>query len=66
MTTTVTIRVSGKYRATVVQDGKDPVIVEGDYHDGRGEYSFALPHPATADFTVTEEPVEDGDEPPTE
>lgn len=62
MTTTVTVRVNGKYRATVKQDGNDPVVVEGNYNGGTGEQAFYLPHPATGTFEITEEPVEDGDE----
>jgi len=57
MTTTVKIHVNGRYRATVVQDGKEPVIVEGNYNGGTGEHSFYLPHPAVGTFTVSEEPV---------
>lgn len=62
MTTTVKIHVNGKYRATVTQDGREPVIVEGNYNGGSGECSFHLPHPANGTFTVTEEQVMDGDE----
>ncbi len=60
MTTTVKIRVNGRYRATVKQDGGEPVIVEGNYEGSpnpSGEQSFFLPHPATATFEITEEPV---------
>jgi hypothetical protein len=56
------VHVNGKYRATVTQDGRDPVIVEGNYNGGSGERSFCLPHPASATFVVTEEQVADGDE----
>jgi hypothetical protein len=62
MTTTVKVHVNGKYRATVRQDGGDPVIVEGNYSGGSGERSFHLPHPARATFEISEEPVADGDE----
>ena len=62
MTTTVTVRVNGKYRATVTQDGGEPVTVEGNYNGGSGERSFHLPHPAAGTFTVSEEPVAEGDE----
>jgi hypothetical protein len=64
MTTTVKVHVNGKYRATVVQDGLEPVIVEGNYNGGTGEKAFYLPHPATGTFVVTEEQVADGDERP--
>lgn len=64
MTTTVKVHVNGKYRATVVQDDREPVIIEGNYNGGSGEKSFSLPHPAKGTFTVTEEPVLDGDERP--
>ncbi len=62
MTTTVTVHVNGKYRATVKQDGADPVIVEGNYNGGSGQKSFYLPHPATATFEISEEQVAEGDE----
>ena len=64
MTTTVKVHVNGKYRATVVQDDLDPVVVEGNYNGGSGERSFYLPHPAKATFVVSEEHVADGDERP--
>lgn len=35
MTTTVKVHVNGKYRATVKQDGRDPVEVEGNYKADR-------------------------------
>ena len=62
MTTTVKVHVNGKYRATVKQDGHDPVTVEGNYNGGSGEKSFYLPHPAKATFEISEEQVADGDE----
>lgn len=64
MTTTVKVHVNGKYRATVTQEGREPVIVEGNYNGGSGEKAFYLPHPANATFVVTEEQVADGDERP--
>lgn len=64
MTTTVKVHVNGKYRDTVVQDEREPVIVEGNYNGGTGEKSFYLPHPAKGTFVVTEEPVASGDERP--
>jgi hypothetical protein len=64
MTTTVKVHVNGKYRATVKQDGGEPVTVEGNYNGGSGERSFYLPHPASATFEITEEQVKDGDERP--
>ena len=64
MTTTVKVHVNGKYRATVKQDGGDPVTVEGNYNGGSGEKSFYLPHPAKATFDISEEQVADGDERP--
>lgn len=57
MTTTVKVHVNGRYRATVTQDGRDPVVVEGNYNGGSGEHAFYLPHPATANFHITEEAV---------
>jgi hypothetical protein len=36
MTTTVKVHVNGKYRATVIQDDREPVIVEGNYNGGSG------------------------------
>lgn len=65
MTTTVKIHVNGKYRATVVQTDAQKsctTVIEGNYNGGTGEKHFSLPHPATATFVVTEEPVKDGDE----
>lgn len=66
MTTSVRVHVNGKYRATVVQDDKDPVTVEGNYNGGSGEKTFWLPHPADSTFRVTEAAVADGDERPPE
>lgn len=66
MTTTVRVHVNGKYRATVKQDDRDPVTVEGNYNGGSGEKSFCLSHPARGTFVVTEEPVSPGDERPAE
>lgn len=62
MTTTVTVRVNGKYRATVTQGTGEPVTVEGNYNGGTGERAFNLPHPASDSFTITEVAVADGDE----
>ncbi len=64
MTTTVKVHVNGKYRATVVQDGREPVTVEGNYNGGSGEKAFYLPHPASGSFQISEEAVADGDERP--
>jgi len=64
MTTIVKVHVNGKYRATVTQDDREPVIVEGNYNGGSGEKSFYLPHPAKGTFVVSEEYVKDGDERP--
>lgn len=66
MTTTARVHVNGKYRATVKQDDRDPVVVEGNYNGGSGEKSFRLTHPASGTFVVTEEPVKAGDERPAE
>ena len=61
MTTTVTVRVNGRYRAIVKQDDKLPaVIVEGNYvgsPNPSGEVTFTLPHPASSTFQVSEEEV---------
>lgn len=64
MTTTVKVHVNGKYRATVRQDGQDPVEIEGNYNGGSGERSFYLPHPAKGTFEISEAPVAEGDERP--
>lgn len=64
MTTTIRVHVNGKYRATVKQDDREPVIVEGNYNGGTGEKFFNLPHPARATFVISEEPVAEGDERP--
>lgn len=66
MTTSIKIHVNGKFRATVKQDDRDPVIIEGNYNGGSGEKAFYLPHPARATFEISEEPVADGDEKPAE
>lgn len=60
MTTTVKVHVNGRYRATVKQDDRDPVIVEGNYEGSpnpSGEKHFYLSHPANSTFVVTEEYV---------
>jgi hypothetical protein len=64
VTTTVKVHVNGKYRATVKQDDRDLVTVEGNYNGGSGEKYFYLPHPASGTFVISEEPVADGDERP--
>lgn len=64
MTTTVKVHVNGQYRATVKQDGRDPVTVEGNYNGGTGEAAFYLPHPAKATFEISEEYVKDDDKRP--
>lgn len=67
MTTSVRVHVNGRYRATVTQDGVEPVVVEGNY-DGSpnpsGEQTFYLhgSHPAQGNFRIVEEYV--GDAPP--
>lgn len=60
MTTSVKVHVNGRYRATVKQDDKEPVIVEGNYEGSpnpSGEQVFWLSHPANSTFVVTEEYV---------
>lgn len=64
MTTTVKVHVNGQYRATVKQDDKEPMTVEGNYNGGSGEKAFYLPHPAKATFEISEEYVADGDKRP--
>lgn len=64
MTTTVKIHVNGKYRATVKQDSREAVTIEGNYNGGTGEKSFYLPHPAKSTFEISEEQVANGDERP--
>jgi hypothetical protein len=64
MTTTVKVHVNGQYRATVKQDDREPVVIEGNYNGGSGERSFSLPHPAEGTFVVTEERVADDDKRP--
>ena len=66
MTTTVKVHVNGQYRATVKQDDREPVTVEGNYNGGSGEKSFYLPHPATGTFVISEEQVKDDDKRPAE
>jgi hypothetical protein len=64
MTTSVKVHVNGQYRATVKQDGQEPVVVEGNYNGGSGERTFWLPHPAKATFEISEEYVQDNDKRP--
>lgn len=64
MTTTIKVHVNGQYRATVKQDDREPVIVDGNYNGGSGEKSFHLPHPASATFVISEEYVKDDDKRP--
>lgn len=66
MTTTVKVHVNGRYRATVKQDDREPVTIEGNYNGGSGEESFSLPHPATGTFEITEEYMKDDDIRPAE
>lgn len=54
MTTTVKVHVNGNYRATVKQDDREPVTIDGNEQGGT-ERSFSLSHPANSTFTVTEE-----------
>lgn len=54
MTTTVKVHVGGKYRATVQQDDREPVVIEGD-----NEKSFYLRHPVNSTFVITEEAADD-------
>ena len=64
MTTSVKVHVNGQFRATVKQDGGEPVTVEGNYNGGSGERIFYLPHPAKATFEISEEYVADNDKRP--
>ena len=60
MTTTVKVHVNGRYRATVKQDDKEPIVVESNYEGSpnpSGEMSFWLAHPANSTFVVREEAV---------
>jgi hypothetical protein len=62
MTTAVKIHVNGSYRATVLQDAKAPVNVEGNYPGSpnpTGEHTFWLPRLANSKFEVTEEYIGD-------
>lgn len=61
MTTTIKVHVNGQYRATVTQDDREPVVVEGNYNGGSGEQAFYLAHPANSTFVITEEYVADDD-----
>jgi hypothetical protein len=66
VTTTVKVHVNGQYRATVKQDDRPPVEIEGNYNGGSGEKSFWLSHPANSTFVVTEIFVADHDKRPAE
>lgn len=65
MTTTVSVHVNGRYRATVVQKNAAgevvaKVIVDGNYEGSpnpQGNQSLHLTHPATGTFEITEEAV---------
>lgn len=57
MTTSVTIAVNGRYRATVQQDNLEPVIIDGSYGGDAARRTFSLGHPASSTFTITEEAV---------
>ena len=54
MTTTVKVHVNGRYKATVKQDDREPVVVLGNALGGQ-EASFNLPHPAKSTFAIEEE-----------
>ncbi len=66
MTTIVKVHVNGQYRATVKQDDRPPVEIEGNYNGGSGEKSFWMPHPADSTFVITETFVADNDKRPAE
>lgn len=63
MTTTVTIRVNGRYRTTVKQTKVDgtqlpDVVIDGAYTGSKnpsGEMEFNVGHPATSIFEIIEE-----------
>ncbi len=62
MTTSVKIHVNGRYKAIVKQDDREPVEVHGNYEGSpnpTGEHTFWLPHPATGNFQVTEQYVQE-------
>lgn len=67
MTTTVTVHVNGRYRATVIQkdasgNAVGTTIVEGNYAGSpnpNGNHQFHLHHPATASFDIAETAVPD-------
>jgi len=68
MTTSVTVSVNGRYRATVVHkdltDGRvlNTTVVEGNYEGStnpEGKQVFWLQHPANNAFEVTEEYIGD-------
>lgn len=61
MTTTVKVHVNGQYRATIKQDDREPIEVEGNYNGGAGEKHFFLAHPANSTFVITEQFVSDDD-----
>jgi hypothetical protein len=63
MTTTVTVKVDGKFRATVKQDGSHELKgVEGNYNGGPGEQTFKLDEHGSGTFEVKEVPIQEGDE----
>lgn len=66
MTTDVTVKVNGRYRTTIKQDDRDPVIIEGPQLGGVGEQRFYLPHPAKGVFEISEEYVPEEQPKPSE
>lgn len=62
MTTTVKIQVNGRYRTTVRQDDRPPVVIEGNYEGSSnptGLGTFSISHTeekgSQSEFVITEE-----------
>jgi hypothetical protein len=58
MTTHVTVSVNGRYRTTIKQDDKEPVVIEGG-DTAPGQHTIYLGHPAAGTFEISEEYIGD-------
>jgi hypothetical protein len=50
--------VNGRYRTTIKQDDKEPVVIDGG-ESAPGQHTFYLGHPATGTFEISEEYIGD-------
>lgn len=61
MTTSITVKVTGRNRAIVSQENRIPVTVEGDYNGGTGEQVFTFATNSSNTMTIKEEAVPDNE-----